>query len=288
MAGRSIGLYGDTSSGKTTQGGEYAKHIFKTTGKRTLLHTCDPGGFAPVLPLINVGVIRVDQFGEGVDPWEWLTNAVAGRENGEVPADIGLNIYDSGTGICEHLLNSCASMAAAGQDIGGRPAPKFIINKGDKDHQLKIGSNVDSHYMVVQNFLLDRINRSTWLNTSGVDTLWTFSVLRHDDEKPGSTPINGPKAAGKALTPFLARYFNYMFRLVSIPQLNQSARHVLNLDAQPELGGLGMAQSNARYPLDATTPLPATIEPASLSRAITLIEGGHSEAETALKVELGL
>jgi len=235
--GRSIGLFGDTGSGKTTQGGEYAKHVFKTRGKRSLLHTADPGGYASLLPLVSLGMLRVDVFGEGVDPWEWLTNAVAGRENGDIPSDIGLHLFDSGTGICEHLLSSCAGYAANDQQIGGRPAPKFIINKGDPARQLKIGSNVDSHYMVVQNFLLDRINRSTWLNTTDIDTLWTFSVLRHDEEKPGSTPILGPKAAGKALTPSLPKYFNYMFRLVTIPQLNQPARHVLNLDSQPELGG---------------------------------------------------
>jgi hypothetical protein len=283
--GRSIGLFGDTGAGKTTLAGEYAKWLRRTTGLNSMLHSADPGGYKSLEALVDVGIIVVNQFSEEDDPWAWLTDAVAGKVHGEAQDGIGLHIFDSGTGIGELLLKSCAELSID-QDIGGRPAPKFTIHKKDPKKRMDIGSNVDSHYMIVQNFVLGRIHRSTWLTAKGTDTLWTFSVLRAEDVEGSS--IVGPKLVGKALTPSLPKYFNYMFRVASVPEMGQPARHILNLDEQPEVTGLGSTPSNARYPLDAITPLPATIEPASLSQAIELIEGGRAEARDRIKEELGL
>ena len=49
-----------------------------------------------------------------------------------------------------------------------------------------------------------------------------------------------------------------------------------------------MGFGNARYSLDASTPLPLSVEPASLVEALRLIEGGAEEAESNLRLELGL
>jgi len=46
--------------------------------------------------------------------------------------------------------------------------------------------------------------------------------------------------------------------------------------------GLG----NTRTPLDAA-PLPASIEPASIVKALQLIEGGHAQALEKIKQRLG-
>lgn len=278
---RTIALYGETGDGKTTQIGDYGKSIFKQSRRRFVLRSTDLGGHDSINPLIKLGVGSVERPKQNDDPWEWIANAAERKPD----KDVGLVAFDSGTSMSEFLLNSCAKLSAAGEDIGGRPAPKFIIGKRGPN-PLKIGTNVDSHYMVVQGFMLDVIFRSTWLAEGDVDVIWTFSLYR--GENAASDPILGPKLAGKALTSAIPKWFKYTFRLASIPVVGSAPRHVLYIQAQPDNVGIATSYGNSRYPLDATTQLPAMIEPASLTEAIKLIESGQDEAEANLKAELGL
>jgi len=281
LPGRSIGLYGESGSGKTTQAGEYAKYIRKTRGKRSLYYGADSGGYDSILPLCKVGIVDAIDFSSTDDIWQWTDAAVSGAH---VKEDHGLVIFDSGTAISEKCLVSCAKLSADGQDIGGRPAPKFIIGKLSSN-PLKIGSNVDSHYGVVQTFMLDKIMKSSWLLEKGIDVLWTFGI--HRGEEADQTPILGPKLAGKALTPHIPKHFKYFLRLDSIAQDSEPSRHLLYTQEKSELAGMGMSFGNSRYPLDATTPLPAVIEPASLKTFFELVDLAQEEAEAALRAELG-
>jgi hypothetical protein len=280
--GRTICLFSDTGGGKTTQLGVYAKWLWRNRQKRLRYAGMDKGGFQTIEPFMDLGLIVPDLLGEEEDPWVYLTDRAEGKT---LSPDDGAIAYDSGTSASEALLQSCARLSANGQDIGGRPAPKMIIGKGKAD-AIKIGTNVDSHYMVVQGFMLDCIWRSTWLTRKGVDVIWTFGV--HRGEKEDQTTILGPKLAGKALTPHMPKWFNYTFMLQAIPVEGQAARHVLWLQPQPVLGGVGMSVSNARVALDATEQLPASIEPADLGLALDLIEAGRDSAKASIAAELGL
>lgn len=281
--GRTIAIYGDTGSGKTTQIGELAKKVFKETGKRTRYYAADRGGYESIKALESVGVLDTVLYPHNADPWAWSMEVVDPEQD---VSDIGLVAYDSGSSMAEMLLTDCKRMAGLGQDIGGRPAPKFKITKSDGTREV-LGSNVDSHYMVVQGHMTDVIWRSTWMTPNGgPDVLWSFGL--HRGEREDDTSVLGPQLAGKALTGRIPRWFNYTFRLASIPEMNAPPRHVLYLQEQSELGGMGMAFGNSRYPLSAFTALPEFIEPASLSEALTLIENGQREAEEALRNELGL
>ncbi len=116
--------------------------------------------------------------------------------------------------------------------------------------------------------------------------MWTFSTDR--GEKADDTPILGPKLAGKALTAAVPKWFRYTFRIVSIPMVDSTPRHVLYLHEQSENNGTVTGFGNARYPLAAQTPLPECIEPASLITALEMIENGQEEADAVLREELGL
>lgn len=280
--GRTICLFSDTGGGKTTQLGVYAKWLWKARQKRLRYAGMDKGGFQTIEPFMDLGLIVPDLLGEEEDPWVYLTDRAEGKT---LMLEDGAIAYDSGTSASEALLQSCARLSANGQDIGGRPAPKMIIGKGKAD-AIKIGTNVDSHYMVVQGFMLDCIWRSTWLTRKGIDVIWTFGV--HRGEKEDQTTILGPKLAGKALTPHMPKWFNYTFMLQAIPVEGQAARHVLWLQPQPVLGGVGMSVSNARVALDASEALPASIEPADLGLALDLIESGRDSAKARIAAELGL
>lgn len=277
--GKTIGLYGDTGSGKTTLGGELAKYVRKHRKLNSVLHTSDRGGYESLMPLVRLGVLDVNQLSQRDDPWIWTDECVTGKYVD--PAKHGLAIFDSGTSLAEALLTAAHK---SDFQIGQQRTQKFTVARGAKS--LNVSINNEAHYGVVQGFLLDAIWKSTWLTQRGVDVLWTFSV--HRGEEQDRTPILGPKLAGKALTAAIPKWFQYFFRVTSIPVEGANPRHILHLTEASELAGMGHSFGNARYPLDAETPLPPTIEPASLVEAIRLIEKGQQEADNKLKQELGL
>ena len=272
MRGRTIGLYGDTGSGKTTQGGELVKDVKKRTGLRTKYVGGDLGGYRSISHLERAGLLDVVAFDEvaAADPWTWVN----GHTSSLAP-EYGLVIFDSATSISEAILNVITK--TPGQ-VGQQKTQRFTAGSG-----LQVGANNESHYGLVQSFMLDQIWRSTWLASKGVDVLWTFGLDR--SEKVDASLVIGPKLAGHALTSQIPKWFQFFFRMVSIPVSGAPARHLLYLQEQPDLNGTGTSFGNPRYPLDATTELPAVLEPASLVTALTLIEQGQAEADEKLREE---
>src|SRR3990167_9122710 len=275
MSGRTIGLYGDTGSGKTTQVGELAKDVRRKTGRRTLYVAGDLGGYRSIAPMERAGFLEVVQFDEiaAKDPWSWVNKATSGND---LSSETGLIAFDSATSISEAILTS---ITKAPVQVGSQKTQKYTVASG-----LQVGSNNESHYGLVQSFMLDQIWRSTWLAAKGLDVLWTFGLDR--SEKVDATLVIGPKLAGHALTSQIPKWFQYFFRIVSLPVMGAPARHVLYLQEQPDLNGTGTSFGNPRYPLDATTELPAVLEPASMVEALRLIELGQAEADDKLAGEL--
>lgn len=273
--GKTIALYGDTGSGKTTQAGEYAKWTRKNRKLNTVLFTSDLGGYDSIGNLVRAGVVKPIELTPEDDPWIWIDDAVSGKHCDETT---GLAIFDSGTSQGEALLTACHKSTF---QIGQQKTQRFSVSKGEKS--LNVSINNEAHYGVVQGFLLDAIWKSTWLTRRGIDVLWTFSV--HRGEEQDRTPILGPKLAGKALTAAMPKWFKYTWRISSIAQDGVEPIHRLYLQEHQELAGLGHSFGNSRYPLG-VTPLPPYIEPASISEALDLIEKGQLEADELLAQEL--
>lgn len=279
----SIALYSDTGGGKTTQAGEFAKYTWRTRKLRTVLNSSDMGGFGSIKPLVNLDLVKVNQLGETDDPFIWVDDAVSGRNLD--PTQIGLAVFDSGTSMSEGLLSA---ITKTDFQVGQQRTQKFTLTKGKgaDARNLTIGINNEAHYGLVQGFMLDAIWKSTWLTGKGVDVLWTFSV--HRGEEQDRTPILGPKLAGKALTAAIPKWFNYCWRLASIPVDGEAPRHVLYTAEVPELAGLGHSFGNSRVPLDSSVVVPAVIEPASITTVLDLLDQAEKEAEERLREELGL
>lgn len=276
--GWTMALYGGSGSGKTTQAGEQVKIQRRANGPRPFsrLVAADMGGYESLQPLVEVGLLRVTEFGPDDDPWVF-TNKVAAGEF--LQPDEGLQIIDSGSSLGEGLLSACAKLAAKNIQVGSQKPLKFAI----PGTGLTVGTTGESHYMVVQSFMLDAIWKSTWLSRTGINNLWTFG--EHKGVDPNSEPIVGPALAGKALTGKLPKWLKYTLRMESIPVDGAAPRHVMHLQEKTELSGTGMSFANARYPLDADTPLPAMLEPASLTEFWRIIDQGHAEALAKLHAE---
>lgn len=275
--GKTVGIYGPTGSGKTTQLGELAKFKFKTEGKKTVLNTADRGGFGPIAPLVRLGVIQANVLGQDDDPWIWINAAVKGANLSD---EIGLVAFDSGSSMGSTCLTAAATSTF---QIGQRKAQTFAVARGKET--LTVASASDAQYGVVQGFMKDRIWDSSWLTTKGLDVVWTF--LEYRSEEADRTPILGPLLVGKALTPVIPSWFEYFWRIASVTQDNDLPKHVLYTAEHSELAGMGHSFGNSRVPLG-VEPLPAVIEPASLATVFELIEARQREADDMLKAELGL
>lgn len=277
--GVTIELIGDSGAGKTTQAGEYAKYVRSSRGRNTILNTADRGGYDSISHLERIGVLAVNELGPEDDPWLWIAKATSAASP-MYDESVGCAIFDSGTSMSDCLLTACHK---ASFQVGQQRTQKFAVARGKETMEVSLAN--EAHYGLVQQHMLEAIRNSTWLTRKGIDVIWTFAIWR--GEAQDKSLILGPKVCGKALTPFLPKEFRFTFRIASIPQEGTAPRHVLYLTEHPELAGLGHSFGNARYPVDAT-PLPATIEPASLVEAIKLIEAGSAEAEAKSRADLGL
>lgn len=279
--GKTIAIYGESGTGKTTQTGEYAKFVRKSRKQNAVLYTADLGGYDSIGPLVRLGVVSPVQFNPQVDDaWIWVDDACSGKGTDE---STGLAIFDSGTSMAEALLSACSH---SDFQIGQQRTQKFSVTRpgsGSGAKSLNVAINNEAHYGVVQGFLLDAIWKSTWLTRKGIDVIWTFSV--HRGEEQDRTPILGPKLAGKALTAAIPKWFNYTFRLDTETVEGEVPQHVLYTTVQPELAGLGHSFGNIRSPLGVTPP-PAVIRPASIIVAMDEIERAQREADEQLKQEL--
>ena len=281
---KSILLYGDSGDGKSTLIGEFAEHVFKTTGKRTRLCSADRGGTESVKPYIDLGIIELVLFDDS-DPWVWLNSVVQGKikKDGKwilgANDNIGFYAFESLTSIGDELMLSLAKKAASGANIGGGASVSFKVN--DSGENLSISGNNQSHYGVVQSQITEKVWQSQKLPGW---VAWTAAVKRDDD--PNSVgKVLGPAVAGKALTGELPRWFTYCFRVAATPgSAGQAEKHILHMGDHSEAGSKGLG--NTRVPLDAPK-IPSTVEPASLVKAIKLIEDSYAPSLEAIKKRLG-
>ncbi len=289
MSKRTILLYGRTRAGKSTQIGELAEHVFKTTGKRTRLATADRGGIDPIRPYVDLGVIDVVEQGD-TDPWIFLNKVVRGytRKDGKwVLGDnsgVGMFAFESMTAFADALMADMAKKAAENVNIGGGANISFAAS-GDGE-TLKISGSNMAHFGVCQSRIKEEVWTSQRLAADYI--LWTASASK-DEDPEASGKVIGPAVVGKAMTAEVPRWFNLTFRIDAIPaQSGKPERHVLYLGNSVDVtAGNAVSLGNTRTPLD-TPDLPSTIEPASLVKAITLIDGGYQGAVDKIKKRLTL
>lgn len=289
----SILLYGRTRAGKTAQIGELAERVFQTTGKKTRLYSIDKGGVDTVGPHIKAGII-IPVLQESSDPWNFLDKASRGcvrdaKGNWIIDqaanAEIGLYAFESMTAFADALMTSLAAKAADNVNIGGGSSISFTVDDGQD--RLKISGNNMSHYNVVQTQITEKVWQSQKLDAEYI--LWTASVSKDDD--PNSTQkVLGPEVVGKKLTAEVPRWFNLSFRIDCTPASKMPPKpesHILFLgNSLDAAAGNAVSLGNTRTPIDAP-PLPSSIEPASLTKALDLLSGSQDQAYQALVARLG-
>lgn len=280
-------MYSRSRGGKTTLIGELSEMVFKTTGKKTLVYSIDKGGIGPLSPYLELGIVDLVEQ-ENTDPWIFLNNASKGfmRAGGKwVQGDLsqyGVVAFESMTGWADAFMNSLAEKAANGVNIGGSANINFTVS-GDGE-SVKIGGSNMGHYNVVQTRILDEIWKSQKLNVPYI--VWTASASKDDDQNAGGKVI-GPQVVGKALTAEIPRHFDLTFRLDCQPgSVGKPEKHILFLgNSVDQNAGNAVGLGNTRVPMGAE--LPQQIEPASLVKALTLIEEAETKAKEVIKARIG-
>lgn len=287
---RTILLYGRTNSGKTAQIGQLAEYVWKKFKKRTRLATADKGGTDTVRPYVDLKLIEPVELGDS-DPWIFLNKVVRGQVRDDkgrwVPGnndEIGLFAFESMRSIAEELMTYMAVKAGQGTNIGGGANISFQVS-GDGESLKVSGSNM-AHYGVAQARMTEEIWQSQKLNAPFI--LWTSSVSK-DDDTTAAGKILGPDVIGKALTAEVPRWFNLTFRIDVLPAANgKPERHILYLGNHVDVGaGNAAGLGNTRMPLDAPAIASNAIEPASIVRALEIIDGGYNSALETIRKRLG-
>lgn len=284
-------MYGRTNSGKTAQIGQLAEHVFKTTGKKTRLYTGDRGGLETVAPYVNLGIIEVEELGDS-DPWVFLNKAVKGmvRKDGKWiqgnNSSIGFYAFESLRAFAEALMASMATKVAGGTSIGGGSNISFTVGGSNGDESLKVSGSNMAMFGVAQQRMTEEVWASQKLDADYI--MWTSSVSK-DEDTTAAGKILGPDVIGKALTAEVPRWFNLTFRIDVVPaQMGSPERHILYLGNHVDVGaGNAAGLGNTRLPLDAPKLEKNTIEPASIVKALELIDGGAVAAEDVIRKRLG-
>lgn len=287
---RTILMYSRSRGGKTTLLAELIEYVKKTTGKRSLVYSIDRGGIGPMAPVIDLGLVDLVEQHD-TSPWVFMNVAATCKIRDEktnkwVKADLsqyGLVGYESMTGFSDAFMNDLATKSGNGVNIGG--AGNVGFTDSSDGETLKIGGNNMGHYNVVQMRILDEVWRSQKNNVPFI--VWTAGQSKDEDQN-ASGKVIGPAIAGKALTAEMLRHFDLTFRLDCLPaQAGKSERHILYLGNSVDIAaGNAVGLGNTRVPLGGKE-LPSSIEPASLVKAIEMIDLATLEATDIIRKRLG-
>jgi len=308
---KKILLYGRTNAGKTGQLGELAEYAYELTKKEwgvpgyMRLYTGDKGGIQTISPYIRLGIIDPHILGQEryakSDPWVFINQAAKGHvknNDGKWGVDarpewkdkrIGVYAFESMRSFAELIMSSMAGMAGKGVNIGGGSNTSFEVGGSVEDGgiKLKISGNNMAHFGVAQQRLTDEIWESQKLDAPFI--CWTSSVSK-DEDTAAAGKVLGPDVIGKALTVEVPRWFDLTFRLDVIPaQQGKPEEHVLYLGTHVDLGaGNAAGLGNIRLPLDAPKLETVVVKPASIRKALEMLNGGGTSAEDAIAKRMGI
>lgn len=250
---KSLLIYGETQSGKTSLLGTIARAYYQRTGKRTRLIMTDEGGFSAIAPEIDEGIIEVVSLVADNQPQSnlmWLAKGhfvgVDGNIDRNKPQldNIGMVVLDSITSAAELVKNYFVqSGTKVAQDVVGLR----------EEQGLKFGAPSMSHYGAVQQFILQLV---TQFNSLPVDkVIYTALESKGTDSTDGAI-ILGPSVAGKALTGVLPSRINRILHLEIVPSPNKTDR-TYRVYYRPHIDStLGRSwPANLRLPLAASHKL---------------------------------
>ena len=235
MANTTICLYGRSGTFKTTQIGFLSQYIYERTGKITRLISADGGGWKPLLPYIEGGLIEPYSIRNEANPiftlhklvqGYWPTKLESGKRLSKEfsldTSNIGAYAIEGVTTISELIIDHLAgkklgmnpayslTLTASGESItSGQESvkkfdagEKFIDTQGQALGDVISGAYSQDHYGYVQKTVIEKLVMSWNLPVELV--LWTSHEATAEDDLT-RTAIYGPALVGKKGTPKIGR-----------------------------------------------------------------------------------
>lgn len=200
-------IYGPSGSYKTTNVGFFAKYIYEAYGKKTLMITADGGGWQPIQPLIDLGVIEIYNLINHLSPTTAMARLVEGywptldnkgvmkktadwRKIDHDAEGIGAYSFEGATSWSDLIMRS---LAKKGPTMGEKASFQFVEEPNSKNKFYGLNR---AYYGFAQSRLHDYILAASALPVERV--LWTAHEADATDD---GEAITGPALAGKAATP---------------------------------------------------------------------------------------
>jgi hypothetical protein len=212
-------MYGPTGTFKTSQIGQFARYIYEKTGKKTRLITADGGGYAPIQPEVNIGII---------EPWrvideQSMNAALIAASKGAWPKKLEHGIRQPGAVTVpsrddrKKLLADVGAFAIEGWASISSAIMRDAVDKGRKINEdvvskfteesdfgsFSFGAPSRGHYNYAQNFILDLIRNFSSLPVERI--LYTSLEGKGEDKLDKQTKY-GPLVAGSAITAAIPQY----------------------------------------------------------------------------------
>jgi len=247
----SILAYGSTGTLKTTNVGAFAKYVYETTGAPTRLVFADNGGWEPIQPYIDAGIILPYRLRDNPTLLEQIrlvmkghwpdVNGVFGKEP---------NLDNVGANAAEGLTS--ISMLVLRHLVGkGQKISEDIVGQFREGNEV-FGAAGRSHYGFVQQFILDFIGAFSTLPTLSKRVMFTAHEGKGQDSQTRQT-VYGPAAVGQAITdkiPFFVGDLLHFETSVIDPKKNLTAvRGYFKPHADADLQSI-IWPAKARLPFD--------------------------------------
>ena len=201
-------IYGDSGVLKSTQAKWFSHYIYELTGKKCLLVSMDGGGWAPMQPEIDAGIIKAYRCTTEI-PLPVLRKISQGYfprdEKATRPEDIDMRLVDwkefggviveGITSISQSIMRHLADKGIkTGEEATNQFAQSIIID--GQLAQEKFAGNSRGHYGFVQNALYSMIMNFSALPCDYV----LFTALESRTEEDDRSTVYGPQVAGKKAT----------------------------------------------------------------------------------------
>jgi hypothetical protein len=205
---RSGVIYGESGSYKSTSAAHFSRYIYEVTGKRTLLFSLDGGGWGPMDPEIQAGLILpyrcniqvplpvIRKISQGYWPERPEETSIAATNLRAVNwQEFGGMVVEGMTSISQALMRHLADQGIkTGEEATNQFAQNVMVD-GVKTAE-KFAGNSRGHYGFVQNQLYSMVMNFTGLPCHYV----LFTALESRTEEDDRTTIYGPAVAGKKAT----------------------------------------------------------------------------------------
>lgn len=226
---KQIAVYGSGGVGKTSFLETVGSYYHANGGFKTLVVSLDPGGAGPLDEAVEAGFVKLLQVGPTQYPLrmlDYLSQGYIPENPAEPKKFLKVDFQKEGyrafcieglTAASTRIMNWARDKQAKGEQIGQMDGGKVgMFQDGPEGDQVKYGVNTMTHYGVAQSYMETFVHKMSGLWGQGVETiLWTALELKStDDDK--STPVYGPKLAGKAATGICIPWFTDVWHLDAI------------------------------------------------------------------------